>query len=196
MQNIGVSQQPRKLPQQRVVEPGSVLVADCSLSMSTVDGARGFGGFAPIGAKRRIDNLAKVLGYLLSRTRLQALVCFNDCPIELELQGRLVLPEPDGGTALHLALEYVGGLAPKPRRVIVLCDGHPNVPLWALDAAARLRPTPIDAYFVGEDGDAEALAFMEQLARAGGPGGSWGRYDMTETNLLGEELRLRITGPR
>ena len=199
MGNLGTEPASRKLPQARAqaIKPGSVLVADCSLSMSWVDSPEGvYVTGAPVGSMRRIDNLARVLAWLLSRTRLQALVCFNDAPYEVELAGRIRLPQPDGGTALHLALRHVAGLQPRPARVIVLSDGCPNVPEWALGEARALRPMPIDAYYVGPDGQSEPIAFMEQLAKAGGPGGRWGRYDMAEVAKVGEELRLRITGPR
>jgi hypothetical protein len=173
-------------------ETGAVFVADCSYSMDIRDGgADGMFGSGP----RRIDRLAKVLDYVLKRVRLRSLVCFNDVPVEVELKGRVLLPEPNGGTALHLALDYVGVIAPKPLRCIVLSDGSPNDPGMALAAARSLAPMVIDAYYVGRDNDQIALAFMAELARCGGPGGKSGVFDLSETQLVAETVLLRLTGP-
>jgi hypothetical protein len=190
MNNGQLGSDPQARPPARRVErrgepqTGAVFLADCSYSMEEVDGH---------GTDRRIDRLARVLAYILARTRLQALVCFNDIPTEAALKGRVLLPEPTGGTALHLALDYVGGIAPKPLRCIVLSDGVPNDVDLALAAARRLRPIVIDAYFVGADGDALALDFMRRLSACGGAGGAWGHFDLSETELVGAEVVLRIT---
>jgi hypothetical protein len=172
---------------QREVRPGAVLLADTSYSMASRD---------TMGGLRRIDHLAQILGYLLSRVRLQALIAFNWVPIEVTLGTRIVLPEPDGGTDLALALRHVKGLRPTPERVIVLCDGHPNDPGKALLAADALRPIPIDAYYCGPDGNVDALAFMQKLAAAGGEGGQSGKVKLGDHYQIGEALRLRIAGPR
>ena len=167
--------------------PGAVLLADLSGSMA-------FSDFPD--TLRRVDRLAQVLSYVLSRVRLQALVGFNDWPFVVELGASVRLPEPEGGTALHLALDSVAGMLPVPERVIVLSDGVPNDVEWALAAARTLRPMPIDAYFCGREGDLAALEFMKQLAEAGGPGGRWDRWSLSQPSLVAEELRLRIAGPR
>lgn len=174
------------------VRPGTVLLADCSGSMVTVDNPPAVGQGA-----RRIDRLAEILGYLLSRVRLQALVCFADTPEEeILLAGHVAIPEPYGGTALHLALRHVLEMRPRPVRVIVICDGEPDDPGQALLAARLLRPAPLDAYFCGNDRDVFAADFMRRLSEAGGPGGRWGRFDLSQTQAIAEQLRLRIAGPR
>jgi hypothetical protein len=134
---------------------------------------------------------------LLSRVRLQALVCFNSVPQEVKLGAtKIELPEPDGGTALDLALAHVKELSPRPTRLIVLCDGQPDNPMAALAAARGLKPIPIDAYYCGHDGNSEAIRFMQELAAAGGEGGSSGRFKLGDHYQVGEALRLRIAGPR
>jgi hypothetical protein len=80
--------------------------------------------------------------------------------------------------------------------VLVLCDGHPSDELAALGAAARLRPVPIDGYFVGSDTDRYALDFMRRLSEAGGPGGRWGKFNLGDHYRLGTELLLAITDQR
>lgn len=173
------------------VRPGTVLLADCSGSMTTIDNPPAVG----LGA-RRIERLAEILGYLLSRVRLQGLVCFADLPEEILLEGHVAIPEPAGGTALHLALRHVLEMRPRPVRVIVICDGEPDDAGQALLAARLLRPAPIDAYFCGNDRDVFAADFMRKLAEAGGPGGRWGKFDLSQTQAIAEQLRLRIAGPR
>lgn len=168
------------------VKPGVVLLADCSMSMSYHDQVGN--------PKRRIDGLADLLVYILQRTRLQGLVCFNERPIEVPLAGHIKLPEPSGGTALDLALWHIRGMVPRPTRVIVITDGEPNSEDLALAAARALQPMPIDAYYVGPEGNTPALAFMERLAKIGG--GRWGEFDLTEPMRLGEEIRLQITHRR
>jgi len=148
----------------------------------------------PPSPKRRIDRLAELIAYILTRTRLQALVCFHERPIEIPLTGHLKLPEPEASTALHLALLHVCRLDPRPQRVIVVTDGAPNSEEHAIRAAQQLQPMPIDVYYCGEEGDPAALGFIERLARVGG--GKWGHFELNEPKLLGEEIRLQITQRR
>jgi hypothetical protein len=171
-------------------KPGAVLLADTSFSMNTRD---------TLGGLRRIDHLAQVLGYLLSRVRLQALICFNTSAQEIALGGtQIKLPEPDGGTALELPLMMAAEIRPKPTKVIVLCDGEVNNQVAALAAARALRPIPIDAYYCGPDGpdSRAALEFMRRLSEAGGEGGQSGKFKLGDHTQIGEALRLRIAGPR
>lgn len=171
----------------------AVILADISDSMNDRDGAPALGERI---APRRIDRLARVLDYLLRRRRVRALFCFNDMPIEVPLTGRVVLPEPGGSTALHVALEHVGGLVPPPARVIVISDGMPNADWIALDAASLLRPMIIDAYYVGPEGFDAGTMFMSRLSAMGGPGGRSGHFDLFDPALLGSELERRLlAGP-
>lgn len=172
---------------------GAVILADVSSSMDDRDGSQ-FGMNLP---PRRIDRLAQVLDYLLKRVRVQALIGFSDFPEEILLSGRVVLPEPHGGTGLDVAMEYVFGLRPRAERLFVLSDGWPNNPRKALEWAKRLRPMVIDAYYIGPDGLDAGAEFMRQLASAGGPGGKSGHFDMFDPTLLGSELHRRLlAGPQ
>lgn len=168
------------------VRPGVVLLADCSTSMLERDDPRN--------SKRRIDGLADLLVYILQRTRLQGLVCFHERPIEVPLEGHIKLPKCEASTALHLALAHVRTIVPRPTRIVLITDGEPNSEEQALAAARILQPMPIDAYYVGPEGNHVALAFMECLAKISG--GRWGEFDLTEPHLLGEEIRLQITHRR
>lgn len=190
MANLPTDEANRKLVRvtvSRRPRAGAVLLADCSSSMDICD---------TMGGLRRIDHLAQVLQYILSRVRLQSLIAFNYCPFEIPLVGRITLPEPEGGTALDLALKHVLELEPRPTRCIVLCDGEPNNQQAALVAASALAPMPIDAYYVGSDHDLAAADFMARLARAGGPGGRTGKFALGDVYRIGEELILAITDQR
>lgn len=190
---------PQTKPQaRRVARPvpavlPAVILADVSSSMEERDEGSPRHEFL---SPRRIDRLAKVLDYLLTRVRVRSLICFNDLPVEIALAGKIVLPEPAGGTNLHGALEYIAGLAPRPEKLFVITDGMPNNTELALEWAKLLRPMAIDAYYVGPEGFSVALDFMQALARAGGPGGRSGSFDMIDPVLLGQELQRRLlAGP-
>jgi len=165
---------------------GAVIVADCSYSMSYVDKT-----------KPRIEHLAQVLAYLLQQVRLQGIVAFNTVPYELPMGGSIMLPEPDGGTAIHLALDHVARMQPLPRRAIVISDGEPNDDQLAIEAAKALGKlgVPIDAHYVGPDNVA-CMDFMRRLSEAGAPGGKWGKFDLADSARVAAEIRLAITDQR
>ena len=179
----------RRVERRLAPQVGAVILADISSSMETQDqmGRDGFGM-----GERRIDRLARVLDYILTRYRVQRLICFHDLPIEIELVGKIALPEPAGSTNLTLALEHVRSIVPVPDRLILISDGIPNSPETALAVARLLRPMIIDAYYVGPDRDYGGGAFMNQLAACGGPGGRSGHFDMADPLLLGREVEERL----
>jgi len=163
---------------------GPVLLADVSGSMDRQD---------TMGGLRRIDHLAQLMGHLLSRTRLQALIAFETTPIHIPLAGAIQLPRPSGSTHLGLALDDVLHLSPTPTRCIVLCDGDVSDRDRALANAALLRPMPIDAFFVGDDNDLRAQAFLRQLVDAAGPGGSYAKHALGDHYRIAEDIILRLT---
>lgn len=158
---------------------GTVLLCDTSSSMSYRDTVTG---------RRRIDHLAEILSALLSEVRVQAVYTFDTYVREMKENE---LPEPSGGTALHLGLQGVSKL--RPAKVIVICDGAVNDPAGAL-AAGRQLGCVIDAYYVGPDYDSSALRFMQELARS--TGGVSGKFDIVRHEQLTHELKLRITDGR
>lgn len=183
---------PRRVARPQGSVADAVILADISDSMNDRDGVGGR-EMMPL---RRIDRLAKVLDYLLVRVRVRSLICFNDVPVEIGLAGRVALPEPGGSTNLGLALEFVGGLAPKPLRLILISDGMPNSVPLALEVARTLKPMVLDCYYVGPEGLDSALRFMANLSACGGPGGRSGHFDLFDPLLLGTELERRLlAGP-
>lgn len=163
------------------VAKGVALLADCSSSMD----------YTTRSGKRRIDHLAVVLGYVLSRVKLQTLIAFNSVPVEIEIGPKVKLPEPYGSTDLALALTYVAELAQRPERLIVLCDGEPNDPELAIRVAGTLG-IPIDAYFCADDDFTVGQKFMARLSAAGAEGGRSGNWKFGEDQMMGEALRLTV----
>jgi len=131
----------RSAPQTRVV------LADVSRSM----GERAAG-------RRKIDALRESLSGVDA-----TVIAFSDRLTELPPGA--AAPEPDGGTALHLALDHAACLG--ATHVLVISDGHPDDPGAALRAADRLRAR-IDVIYCGPDRDVEGIEFMRRLARGGG----------------------------
>jgi len=176
----------------RKVKRGAVLLCDTSASMGGQDTWTG---------KRRIDHLAEVLAYVLSKTRIQVLCSFNSIVREHKLTTSVSLEEPQGGTDLALALRWCReSVKPVPEQLLILSDGQPNDPVDAVAAMAALMVTwsqpPVHCYFCGDDADAPAKAFLADLARLGGPGSGMDSFNLATPKRLAEELVLRITHDR
>ncbi|MBM3927849.1 MAG: VWA domain-containing protein [Sphingomonadales bacterium] len=131
--------------------PALAIIADTSRSMD-----RSAGGV------RRIDALRQSLDVVLADTPSSEVIAFHSVPTRLAPRARL--PEPDGGTALHLALD----IADSPH-VLVISDGQPDSESRALIVADRMarQGVVIDTLFIGDDSDTAAIAFMRQLAATG-----------------------------
>jgi hypothetical protein len=95
---------------------------------------------------RRIDVLRANPATILPAVPDTRLIAFNDDVFPLE-PGQAV-PEPAGGTALHLALERVA--ATRCEHVVVVTDGEPNDKHAAV-AAGRKLDCRISTYFCGEE---------------------------------------------
>jgi hypothetical protein len=129
-----------------------VILCDVSSSMAELSGER-----------RKIDILAEALDQALNRMDQCLLIAFSSFPTLIESVEDL--PSPNGGTALHLALEEAYEFAPE--RTLVISDGQPDSRSDALAAAEDLTGR-IDVIYVGPDDDVDALDFMRSLARQSG----------------------------
>jgi hypothetical protein len=160
----------------------SVVLLDTSSSMAEL-----------VGAQRRIDVLHSILATVLPPARATSdvrLVAFNS--VVRELDGARV-PEPAGGTALHLALEFVAPM--RPVQVIVISDGEPYDPEAAL-RAARALDCHIVTYFCGDERNHAAVAFLRALAWCSRDGfGQAAVSDLRDPARLTAELRLALAGP-
>jgi len=136
--------------QQRLTGGGSgvVIVADVSSSMAEMAGAR-----------PKIQVLREALAMERGNARI---IAFSYSPTEVRTPEEI--PEPNGSTALHLALEMADTL--RPERTLVISDGHPESEEKALRAADNLRGR-IDVLYIGPEDDLKAIRFMSLLARVG-----------------------------
>lgn len=174
-----LAQAAEKLPQTGQVEKfrerldaaTDEVVILCDISSSMAESA---------GARRKIDLLQDALDQLGREFPQAQVIAFNSLTryVPYPVSG---LPEPEGGTALHLALEDAQHF--RPRQTIVVSDGRPDSEQAALEAASRLTGK-IDVIYCGPDSDREAIEFMQRLARANG-----GRVVVTNwTPTHGSEL--------
>jgi len=109
---------------------------------------------------RKIDVLRQSLDRPLSVDEVA--ITFN-C-ICTQLPSLQAIPEPGGGTAMHLALAEIANL--KPRQTLVISDGRPDLKQKVL-AEAKGVTGVINTLYIGSDDDLEAIEFMRQLARVG-----------------------------
>lgn len=153
----------------------------------------------PVGPRQRIDIAADVLRMILAKTPHARVVIFNSYPIELvglEPTARsLKLPQAGGGTAVHLALDLVAAMTPKPDKVVVVSDGEPDDDQAPLRSACALAPCEINAFHIGPNNDTAAVSFMQELARAGGVPGTSGARSLEDAAALAAEITLLLGGP-
>lgn len=166
----------------------SVLLCDTSASMGDSDTR---------GGRRRIDHLAEILADVLRRVRVRSLMTFDDWVREIPLGQSMDLPAPSGSTALHLALDAVGDMVPRPAELVLITDGEPNSEDWALEIAERrLKRVVITAYYVGPEGDYAAMAFLSRLARCGAEGSAATYHSLAQVKQLAHSIVLQITHDR
>lgn len=128
----------------------SILIADVSESMTS----------PAWGGKRKIDVLRAAVGDIMSGAPVPHVIAFSSDVRE----GVTQLPEPAGGTALHLAI--AAAARHRPGTTLVISDGQPDDEAKAL-AEAELLTGRIDTMYVGPDADKAAIDFMARLARLG-----------------------------
>lgn len=116
----------------------------------------------PAGGRRKIEILREALNTVLCERPEIRLFCFDS--IAREVTAAAPLPEPSGGTALHLAIELAREFS--PRQTVVISDGRPDDPEAAIAAAEKLSGT-IDVIYCGPDSDTKAIDFMRRLAKVG-----------------------------
>ena len=74
-----------------------------------------------------------------------------------------VISRPRGSTDLAAALRIA--IAEQPGQILVISDGEPNSKEAALDEAARFKGV-INCIFIGNDGNVEAIKFLDELSKA------------------------------
>lgn len=158
-----------------------VILADVSTSMAQRAGSR-----------RKIEVLREALAGVWADLPGGELIAFSSVPASVVAPADI--PEPNGGTALHLAIDEAA--KSRPRKTVVISDGQPDSESLALAAADRITGI-IDVIYCGPDSDTDAIAFMYRLARAGC--GRVVRADFAAGSLaIGREVRavLALPSPR
>ena len=111
-----------------------------------------------VGGKRKIDILRQANRQLINEV---VLVFSSGCD---RIASSQLIPEPFGGTAMHLGLHQAASYAPS--HTLVVSDGQPDCQRQTLLAAQKLSGV-ISTLYIGDDADIEAIAFMSKLARIG-----------------------------
>jgi hypothetical protein len=128
-----------------------VILLDKSGSMNEMDGHR-----------RRIDHLTAALSHILPQVPGAKLIAFSTTAEEI---GSLKsIGEPDGETALHLGLRAAAMRSPS--HVILFSDGECDSEGEALESMHYLK-CRVDTVYCGPEDNAEAIAFLNRLARIG-----------------------------
>jgi hypothetical protein len=146
------------------VSNSSVLILDNSGSMAEY-----------VGSDRKIDILRRAIAPLGS---YEILVFNSTCEWTNQI------PEPTGGTAMHLAIDTAADL--RPRQTLIVSDGLPDDETQALRSAKMLTGI-ISTLYIGDDSNKKAIAFMRRLARLGA-----GRADIRDLSLGSIELQGAI----
>ena len=73
------------------------------------------------------------------------------------------IPEPNGGTNMARAFEYVATMkGSNPKKIVIVSDGEPDNKALAFNSALKLH-IPVDVIYIGAEGD-RGEAFMKELA--------------------------------
>lgn len=156
---------------------GTLILADVSGSMADLVES----------GRRKIDVLQQALDAVKSETPSARIVAF--ATIAQACVGPL--PAPEGGTALHRALQIASTLS--PLRTVVICDGQPDDAPAALTAAKEVSGV-IDTIYIGRDDNQKAKAFMSELARRFGGRDFAGDIILTPTFLQRTMIGLLTHG--
>lgn len=149
---LNLEQTRDEILQKRLAGASDAVVIVCDVSTSMDEHA---------GALRKIDILRDALKSVVLQYPGARILAFSSAPQWSSAN----LPEPSGGTALHLALRLAATL--RPAGTVVLSDGEPDNDDMALEAAEQMTGK-IDVIYCGPDSNKKARNFMYRLARRGG----------------------------
>jgi len=161
----------RLTQRQQGTTPHVVILADASSSMAESAGTRS-----------KIELVREALAQVWPQLAQGCLFAFASTVQALDSPYALL--HPNGGTALHLALEAAQRLS--PQQTLIISDGRPDSEEAAL-AAADYLTGHIDVIYCGPGDDTEAITFLQRLARSTG-----GRYISTPRLAAG---RLNLLAP-
>lgn len=150
------------------------------------------------GGKRRIDALRAVVADIRGKGHVP-MIAFGG-PYDAQVRFVDVIPEPDGGTPLHVAIPFAKQYG--ATRIVVVSDGCPDLPDQSMEEAKSFGGR-IDVVFIGDEGDGGSF-FLDQLAQA--TGGKRHQGDLSDVKKLAstvigllegavEPTRAPIQGP-
>lgn len=126
--------------------------------------------------KRRIDALREVVANIKAEGHVP-MIAFGG-PYDAQVRFVDNVPEPDGGTPLHVAIPFAKEYG--ATRLVVVSDGMPDLP-----EECRIQATAfagqIDVVFIGEDGETGSF-FLDELAQA--TGGTRMQGDLSDIKKL------------
>jgi hypothetical protein len=127
---------------------------------------------------RAIDKLREAVNQIQSSaTEAIPMIAFGG-PYDAQVRFVDVVPEPDGGTPLHLAIPLAKEYG--ATRLVVVSDGSPDLRDQSM-SEARAFGGRIDVVFVGKPGDGGAL-YLKALAAA--TGGTMLQGDLSEVKKI------------
>jgi hypothetical protein len=158
-----------------------VLLADLSTSMS---------GFVGTTGKTRREKLEAAIVNLLVLYPALIVFAFGSDVVRVP-DPRAGLPAAMGSTNLRLALARAR--AERPTLLLVVSDGEPDNAVDALAMASTLGCV-IRTFYCGDEDNAQAIRFLEKLARCGRTGSVAETISLEKPQELAEKI-LRLTGP-
>lgn len=152
-----ISQQNHTSLSESFLSASTILILDCSGSMSAKD--------APMGKSREETAREQLIKLQKENAGKLALVCFADYTV---FSPGGIPVECGGSTNMAGALDYIYPADDTGTQFILMSDGSPNDPQRTLEVARKFK-TPIQTIFIGPESDLEGgRAFLEKLAKATG----------------------------
>jgi hypothetical protein len=165
----------------------SEVVKDAETIMLLIDTSSSMDERVRTSNRRAIDHLADVVREINPRAAGIPMIAFGG-PYDAQCRFVDAVPEPDGGTPLHIAIPMAKEYG--ANRVVVISDGCPDLSEQCL-AEARTFGGRIDVVYIGTPGDAGEF-FLRQLAEL--TGGTCGAHDITNTKALSGKVMLLLEG--
>lgn len=140
---------------------------------------------------KKIEDLRKYVRDLIKKSPHVRLVPFNTFVLPVMSIDDLDSVKPDGGTELHLALDFAA--EKMCGQVVVFTDGEPSDQAACFEAADRV-PGVIHVIYCGDPDCKDAVRFCEKLSRNNG-GGFVAKDIARGESLLCSEVRSLLSLP-
>ena len=134
----------------------------------------------PIRQLRKVVDVIKAEGHV-------PMIAFGG-PYDAQVRFVDVIPEPDGGTPLHIAIPFAKEYG--ATRLVVISDGMPDLAEQCLIEADKFGGK-IDVMFIGSEGDMGSK-FLEELAKR--TGGIRREGSLKDPNQLAGQVILMLEG--